>query len=513
MADEFSTRGMSRRDAIRRAAKLGLLVLLAPGELLAKDAPAVVKQRVTLVLVNDLDRMSDKDGRGGHARLASVVRAERARGNTLFIHAGDALSPSILAGFDKGFHIIEILNRIAPDVFTPGNHEFDFGASNFRARMAQARFDVVAANIHEKDGRLVDGLKATKMIDVGAVRIGFVGVCTEDTAYLSTPEDIKFSPALTVAVEQSRALREAGADVVVAVTHIGFDADMALVRTGAADVVLSGHDHNLLTFWNGRVALVESASQADYVTPVDLFVEISEVDGKRRAKFVPGFRPIDTSAVAPDPEIAALVAHFEAELDSNLSVAIGTTSTPLDTRSNLVRSSETAFGNLICDAIRAAVGADIAITNGGGIRGNRTYPAGTTLTRRDIFEELPFGNRTVLLEANGKTIRAALEHGLSGDGRFPQVSGVTLVADMTRPAGERIVSLTAAGAPIDEAKLYRLATNDYMARGGDGYVMLKEAKVLIDPLAAQYMAGQVLAYVTKAGTIAPAVEGRVELRR
>lgn len=500
---------LTRREAIRTAMAAGLITVL-PARLWADD-PANVRERVTLVLVNDLDRMGDVKGRGGHAKLAAVAKAERARGNTLLIHAGDALSPSILSGFDKGFHIIEMLNRIRPDVFTPGNHDFDHGGDNFRARVEQATFDVVAANIFERDGRPVARLKPVKIVEVGKVRVGFVGVTTEETAYLSKPDDIGFKPAVEVAAEVARKLRADGADIVVAVTHIGFADDMKLVRDGAADVVLSGHDHNLVTFWNGKVALIESASQADYVTPVDLDIEITHEGGRKRVSFTPVVRPIDTRAVEPDAEIAAMIAGYEAELDKELSVVIGKTETPLDTRSSLMRSQETAFGNFVCDAMREAVAADICITNGGGVRANRQYAAGSDITRRVVLEELPFGNKTVLLEVSGKSIRETLEHGFTGDGTFPQVSGLVVRADPARPAGQRVLSVLKDGAPLADDQTYKLATNDYMARGGDGFVALKSSRVLIDALAGQYMSGHVLAYIRRSGSIAPRVEGRILL--
>src|SRR5690606_36300458 len=133
----------------------------------------------------------------------------------------------------------------------------------------------------------------------------------------------------------------------------------------------------------------------------------------------------------PDPEMAAAVAKYTDALDKELAVEIGKTSVELDTRRASVRSMETNFGNLIADAIRARVDADVAITNGGGIRGDRTYPAGTVLTRRDVLTELPFGNSVTLLRITGAGIRAALENGVSrledGGGRFPQVSCLSFV--------------------------------------------------------------------------------------
>ncbi|MCA8906939.1 MAG: 5'-nucleotidase C-terminal domain-containing protein [Rhodospirillaceae bacterium] len=178
-----------------------------------------------------------------------------------------------------------------------------------------------------------------------------------------------------------------------------------------------------------------------------------------------------------------------------------------------MRTGEAAFGNLVADAMRAAVGADIAITNGGGIRADRDYPAGSVLTRRDIQEELPFGNRTVLLELTGADVLAALETGFSGieegAGRFPQVSGLAVGYDPTRPAGARVVSVTVGGAPLDPAATYRVATNDFLARGGDGYAALTHGRTLIDPTSGGLMATQVIDHIATAGTVAPTVEGRL----
>ena len=181
-----------------------------------------------------------------------------------------------------------------------------------------------------------------------------------------------------------------------------------------------------------------------------------------------------------------------------------------------MRGAETAIGNLIADATREQVGADVAITNGGGIRGNTEYPAGTKLTRKDIFVELPFGNKTVKLEVTGEMIRQALENGFSqvenGAGRFPQVSGLTVEADLGQPAGSRVQSVMVGGKPLDKAATYTLATNDYMQGGGDGYTMFKKAKVLVDALNGTLLASVVMDYIAAKKEVNPAVEGRIKLK-
>ena len=146
-------------------------------------------------------------------------------------------------------------------------------------------------------------------------------------------------------------------------------------------------------------------------------------------------------------------------LDEELGVAVGTTTVELDSRRDIVRTTESNFGNLIADAIRAGVGADVAIANGGGIRGDRTYDAGTVLTRKDVLTELPFGNVTVLIELSGADLLAALENGVSQvedkAGRFPQVSGMTYSYDGSKPSGGRIAEVKVGDAALDPGATYK----------------------------------------------------------
>lgn len=172
------------------------------------------------------------------------------------------------------------------------------------------------------------------------------------------------------------------------------------------------------------------------------------------------------------------------------------------------------MGNLIADAIRARTGADVSIANGGGIRADRTYDPGTVLTRRDILTELPFGNVTVVTELPGSQLLAALENGVSqvekGAGRFPQVSGMSFVYDPTAPAGSRIASVTVGGADLDVNAVYKLATNDYILGGGDGYSALGGGNVLVDAGNGNLMANDVMEYILETGKVTSTVEGRIK---
>lgn len=476
-------------------------------------------ETVTLrfVQTNDLDKMEEKDGRGGVARLAAAVKAEKAKpGTTFFVHAGDAISPSLLAGIDKGAHMITLLNAMGVDVFTPGNHEFDFGDTVFAERMAEATFPIVSSNVRGPDGGQPADTVPEKIVEVGGVKVGFYGLTTETTVEVASPGAITFAPSRDVAAEKLKSLRDQGADFVVAIAHEGVDVDRDLLAGGMADLILSGHDHDLTVSYNGKAALVESSSQAEYVVVTTVTLDKTEKDGKVSVEWRPDFDVIDSATLTPDPEIGALVKGFEDKLDAELNVEIGKTETPIDSRRATVRGTEAAIGNLIADAIREAVEADVGIVNGGGIRADKEYAAGTVLTRRDILSELPFGNRTLKLGVTGQQLWDAMENGFSqvekGAGRFPQVSGLVVEVDLKEPVGSRVKSIVIAGETLDLTKRYTLAINDYAAAGGDGYAMLRGSELLIPEAASVLMASQVIDHIAKTGSVAPKVEGRIVIR-
>ncbi|MGE3871934.1 MAG: bifunctional UDP-sugar hydrolase/5'-nucleotidase [Parvibaculaceae bacterium] len=491
--------------------KLAFLAALA---CLFSTATLAEQVTVTFVQTNDIDKFEGSGDRGGFARLNAVVKAERAKGgHVVYGHAGDMISPSLLSGLDKGEHTIMLTNLVPPDAFTPGNHEYDFGPEIFLKRMAEAKFPRLAANLRGADGKPIPGFTDTLMIERGPIKIGIVGLTSDESYHASSPGNLKITDALEAGFAKARELRAGGADFVVALTHSGHAEDRAMYDSRLFDLIMTGHDQDLLVNYDGRTAMMESYEQADFVTIADIAFDISEEDGKRIVKWRPSFRIIDTKDVTPDPETKAETDELASMLAKELDVAIGTTTTPLDSRRATMRSGEAAMGNLVADALKAAVKADVAITNGGGLRGNKEYPAGHAITRKDVLTELPFGNRTMKLQVTGATILAALENGFSeiedNGGRFPQVSGLKVEYDPQKPKGSRVTSVEAGGKPLDLDARYTIATNDFMANGGDGYVMFREARPLLTVRDAKLMANDVMAYVTRHKTISPSVEGRI----
>jgi 2',3'-cyclic-nucleotide 2'-phosphodiesterase (5'-nucleotidase family) len=510
---------------ITRRLATGMLLVPFAGVRLAGSAPAGAT-RVTFVLVNDIylmgdEQMADGQRRGGFARLASVVKAERARagadgGHVIFAHGGDTLSPSLLSGIDHGAHIITLTNLVPPDIFAPGNHEYDFGKATFLQRMAEARFPLYGANLRGPDGQPLPGFKDRTITTVGGVRIGLTGATYEDSVRASDPGDLRFLPTVATVTEQAAALRREGADFVVAVAHATREQAYEIFRSRNVDLILTGHTHDLFINYDGRTGMVESNYDAHFVTAIDIAIDIKEQGGRRAVTWWPQFRVIDTATVTPDPDVGAVVAKFERELGRQLDTPIGTTAVELDSRTATVRTREAAIGDLIADALRWSAQTDVAVTNGGGIRGGKIYPPGTTLTRRDVLTELPFGNRLMTIDISGSELKAAIENGLSQlpspGGRFPQVSGLKIEADASRPPGSRVLSITVGDAPLDAHKIYSVATNDFMARGGDDYVSFQMAKPVLAQNDSPLMASEVMDYIEDIRTVRTGVDGRIVLR-
>jgi 5'-nucleotidase/UDP-sugar diphosphatase len=199
-----------------------------------------------------------------------------------------------------------------------------------------------------------------------------------------------------------------------------------------------------------------------------------------------------------------------------MDVAIGTTAVELDSRNAAVRTREAAIGNLFADAIRVASEADAAIINGGGIRAGKVYAPGATITRRDVLAELPFNNKVVTVEISGRGLRSAMENGLiqlpNAGGRFPQVSGMAVEVDISRPPGSRVTSMRVGGQPLDDERIYKVATIDFIARGGDGYVTLRDARRILPDADSPLMANEVMVYVRRLGTVRTGIDGRILIK-
>ena len=295
---------ISRRSLI----KFGLGSVASIPILTPFAASAAGAVNVKFLLSNDLYKISEEGGKGGFARLAALIKTEKASGsNVLFMHAGDAISPSLMSGFDQGKAMIDVMNSLGVDAFTPGNHEFDFGPDVFITRMSEAKFPLVAANLSLANGELPKGFSKSRVVEMSGIKIGIVGATLDATPIISSPGDMKFSSTLDSITSESKALRSAGTDFIVALIHADRETGYRLAESRAVDLVLSGHNHDLRIIYDGRVGLMESGEDAQFLAIADVSFDLKVEGNNRSLKWWPHFRVLETADAIPDPEMATKV--------------------------------------------------------------------------------------------------------------------------------------------------------------------------------------------------------------
>lgn len=472
--------------------------------------------RVTLLQVNDVYQFAPVDlgTRGGLARVVTLKEAvEKNSPNTLFLLAGDTISPSVESITYKGAQMIDAWNAAGLDYSAIGNHEFDFGPDELLKRMKESKFKWLAANVvDKKTGKPFGESLPFAIREFDGVKVGIFGLTLEETRTTSRPgPDVEFLNPCETAKKMVTELHSRGAKAVVALTHLSMSEDKEVARCADVDVIIGGHEHTLLESSSGGAPIFKMTADAREMGQIDL--NISKETGAVESidwRVIPV-----TDQTKEDPRFAVINRKYGAIL-KELAKAVGRTTVELDARSASGRTQETNVGNFIADAFRSATGADVGLMNGGSIRADELIRPGP-ITNRNVLSILPFKNKVVKVELDGATLRKALEHGVARSaedaepGRFPQVSGIKFSFDATRPAGSRIVNLTVNGKPLDLRKKYTLATGDYLALdGGDGYEILKSARLLIPREQAQFDSDVLRAAIAMKKTIAPVVEGRIK---
>jgi len=494
-----------------------LVVLLLVLTLLTASVSAAAATEIVFVHTNDFHaRMEafDFEGgpRGGIARLAGMVNVIRGLypGRVLWLDAGDTTHGTTVANLFYGASVVDALNKAGLDVMAPGNHDYNYGHDVLLLRAQEAEFPILAANVFFKDTG-EPFLPPYTFFELDGVRIAVIGFSPMSTPVTTHPKNVAalhFEDALAVAAELVPQLREQ-ADLVVVLSHLGYEDDVLLAKAvPGIDVIVGGHSHTKLDepVVVGDTIIVQANEYGKYLGFLKLVVE----DGKIIAY---EGRLIPTTADMPiSQEIADVLAGWQVQLTEKLGTVIGETLVDLNGERSAVRTRETNLGNLIADIMRITIDADVAIQNGGGIRAS--IPAGP-ITLGDVYTVLPFDNTLAGIELTGAQLLAALEHGVSNWpaewGGFPQVSGLTFTFNPNKPVGQRIVSVTVNGEPLDPNKVYRVATNDFMAAGGDSYTMMVGAPFFHGSERGDgyFLRDVVAAYLEENPVVAPQVEGRI----
>jgi len=375
------------------AASLVFVGILGP---LQSAAPAERSAHVTILQLNDLyDIMPvEKGKKGGLARVATLRdRIAKENPNTVLILAGDFLSPSTMSSMFQGSQMVAGLNAIGLDFATFGNHEFDFGEEVTRQRMRESTFTWVSSNVLEGGAGLpFDSAVSFALREFNGIRVAFIGLTTPETHVLSKgARNLTFLDPTPAAKDITARARRAKADVIIALTHQDMADDKQLAAAvPEIDVILGGHEHVPLDAKVGKTLILKTGSDAVALGRIDLLVTVGS--GGRRVETKWELIAV-TDEIPGKPDVVALVQRYEDLMASQLNVVVGATSVPLDTRNDVVRMTESAVGNLIADLMRDAMQADVALVNGGGIRGNAVTPAGP-LTRGDVLRSSPSPTRS-----------------------------------------------------------------------------------------------------------------------
>ena len=310
----------------RSARTIATLLLGATALAGSAGLAAAETVKLTILGVGDIYNFQADHGRGGFARLNAVAKKERADNpNTLYVFDGDMLSPSILSGFDKGQNTIDLTNLVPFDIAVPGNHEFDFGPQNFFEKVKASKYPWAAVNITNADGNRPEGLKGVMTKEIAGLKVALIPVAQDTTPEVSSPGDLIFKSSVDTGIAAAKQARDDGADLVIGVVQTPMVYDRALMASHAFDVIMSGDDHSYATAYDGVTAYVETSIDGEFLSPVDLTIDVQEKDGKKKISWVPSFRFIDTADVTPDPETQKMVDEFQATLDKSLDVVVGST--------------------------------------------------------------------------------------------------------------------------------------------------------------------------------------------
>lgn len=492
-------------------------------------APAGGEVKIAVLHVNDTHghplpfNNGNANETGGLAAMAMLVGETRAEyDNVLVLDAGDFNTGLSESNFFKAEPDIVGRNMIGFDAVALGNHEFDNELSVLKAQMALAEFPMLSANVKTKDGAYVaDAPYIVKTFQ--GVKVGIFGLITKETSVVGNPaivKDLVFLDEIATAKEMVKELREKEkVQVVIALVHLGFDdlypaSSKALAKAvSGIDLIIDGHSHTKLNekFVVNGTPIVQ-ANQWGLIVGKGVF---TVKDGK-----VTGFdwAPVtinDNDKGAPKgpqfaqhPLIQPVLSNYKDKVEGLLKEKIGSANDTFPNANS--RKAETAIGDLVTDAMKfltAAQGVDFAINNGGGIRAD--LPAGD-VTLKSIFTVLPFDNSVTVLKLKGTDIQALFDFIVTtpGKGAFPQVSdGVSYTINLVTNKCENVLI---GGKPIDPAKIYTIATNSYMATGGDGYVMFKNALSVYET--SQFQRDALIAYIRQLGKpLVPEIKGRITI--
>ncbi len=483
-------------------------------------ANAAETQKLVILHVNDVHGRIVADSREGGMGFGvfktKLDELRKENENLLLLNAGDALHGTTMINLTDGEAMVELMNYLKFDALTPGNHDFNYGYEKLLELEKMAEFPIIAANVvKEADKSQVFDPYVIKEFD--GFKVGIFGLATPETKYKSHPNNtigVEFENPVDAAKKMVAELEGKGVDVIVALAHLGIAGTIDVTSKEVAeqvkgiDIIIDGHSHEELNQMVGDTLLVQAGYYMRNIGRIELEIADGKVV-KAEEKMIP---TAELEGVVPNEEIEGMVKEIEEANKAFLDVEVGTAKVELyggREEGASVRADETILGNLIADVMRWSTGADAAFANGGGIRAS--IPKGVVKVD-DIIKAFPFTNTLAVIEVTGQELIDALENGVSVYpeelGGFPQVSGLKFEFDPSKPAGQRVTSVRIGEKlrKLSPTRVYTLVTNDFMASGGDGYVMFDNKPFVAE---GGLLSDVLIDYFKEVGEVEAKLEGRI----
>ncbi|MFQ6618936.1 MAG: bifunctional metallophosphatase/5'-nucleotidase, partial [Fidelibacterota bacterium] len=373
--------------------------------------------------------------------------------SVITVNAGDDFQGSPISTLTRGASQVELLNIVKPDVFTPGNHEFDYGFENLKNLLSKMEFPVISANlVYKRDGKPLVNPYLIKEVD--GVKIGFIGLMTPDLKELTLPENVSELEVLNPEETARKIIDEIAdeVDIIIAVSHMGVKSDSLLaVRVPELDVIIGGHRHAALfePLIVNNTVICQAGSKGRYLGKLVIWVD---AERDTVVRYQGELLETDNRLVRPSLDVEQKVEELEGEAGEELNSIIGYL------ENSWIRKgwSESNIGNWETDVMREYSGADIAFQNSFGIRKN--LEAGP-IRVRDIWEINPFGNHFVMFHVTGAELKKIIEWQITNPMEFLQVSGLSYKYNGIK---KELLELKVSGMPIDKMREYSIVTNNYV---------------------------------------------------
>ncbi|RJP78807.1 MAG: hypothetical protein C4524_06055 [Candidatus Zixiibacteriota bacterium] len=522
--------------------------------LLCAFAAAADDAAITVVFSNDVHGGIDRTAArfmndefppplGGGASAAELIQRLRRQAHAqgdgfLLLDAGDIFSGTLIGSQTAGQAVVEYMNAVGYDAMTVGNHEFDQGLAPLLALAAQARFPLLSANLKDSLGQPASFVRPYVIVETGGLRVALVGLTPYSTPSASSTDHVaglRFEDEAAGAREAIAAARAEGAQCVIGLVHMGLpysweegyrrllereaegfpgagvpNAMELARRVPGFDVLFCGHIH---------VGYREP--WVDPVTHVPCFQTYGRGTGLGAVKLKFDARTgklkgwdnfadegtlvtLFTEEFTPDPAVDRMIRDRAEALAAQYGQALAYSPVTVS------RSGETEspLGNLVTDAWRVDLEADLALTNTGGLRDD--LPPGD-ISLQEVFNVLPFGNSLVLMLVRGDFFRDLLEHKISAERLGFALSGARLTIDLSRPEGQRITEITIGGEPLEPDRIYKLVTTEYLREGNSRFDALADVPDGQVSYTGVLERDAVARHLTRLKEITPGVDGRVKV--